>query len=55
MEIWLGLRKGKLNASHYGKVLVYLDTIATLKDGELTNDLDELDVIVHAYGDRLAS
>lgn len=55
MEICLGLRAGKLNPSQYGEVLVWLDTIAQSKDGDLTGDLEALDAIVHAYGNKLAS
>ena len=55
MEICLGLRAGKLNPSQYGKVLVWLYTLAPFKDGELTKDLEALDAIVHAYGNKLAS
>jgi|GEM_PF-6492767 len=55
MEICLGLRAGKLNPSQYGRVLVWLDTLAQFKDGDLTGDLEALDAIVHAYGNKLAS
>ena len=55
MEICLGLRGGKLNASQFGKVLIRLDTIAPFRDGELTSDLEALDAMVNAYGNKLAS
>ena len=55
VEICLGLRDGKLNASQLGKVFIGLDTIAPFKDGELTSDLEALDAILQAYGDKLAS
>ena len=55
MEICLGLRGGKLNASQFGKVLIRLDTIAPFRDGELTSDLEALDAMVKAYGNKLAS
>ena len=54
-EICLGLREGKLDASQWGDLQIKLDTIAPLKDGELTGDLEALDAIVQAYGDELAN
>ena len=54
VEICLGLREGKLNTSQLGKVFIRLDTIAPFRDGELTSDLEALDAILQAYGDKLA-
>ena len=55
VEICLGLREGKLNISQFGKMLIKFDTIAPFKYLELTSDLKELDAILQAYGDKLAS
>lgn len=54
MEICLELKPGKLDMQEYGNLLLRLDAIAPFKDGELTKDLEAIDQIIQAYGDKLA-
>ncbi len=55
VEICLELKPGKLSRDEYLNLLLKLDVIATFKDGELDADLNSLDQIIAAYGDKLAS
>jgi len=55
VEICLELKPGKLSLDKYLNLLLKLDVIATFKDGELDADLNSLDQIIAAYGDKLAS
>jgi hypothetical protein len=54
LEICLEIKPGKLTPQQYGNLMVKLDAIATYKDGELSQDLEALDQIVQAYGNKLA-
>ena len=54
IEICLGIRSGTLSILQYGLLLSNLDTIVPFKDGELGEDLSEIDRIVQAYGDKLS-
>ncbi len=55
MEICLELKSGKLNIQEYANLCIRLDAIVAFKDGELTQDLEAIDQIVQAYGDKMAN
>jgi hypothetical protein len=54
IEICLEVKPGKLSVQQYANVLLKLDAIAPFNDGELTKDLETLDQMVQAYGNKLA-
>ena len=54
MGICLEVKPGKLSLQQYSNLVINLDAIALFKDGELTKDLEKIDQIVGAYGDKLA-
>lgn len=54
IEVCLEIKPGKLTLQQYGNLMVKLDTIAAFKDGEFTQDLEAIDKIVQAYGNKLA-
>ena len=49
------LKSGKLSLNDYGNLMIKLDAIEPFKDGELTSDLNSLDQIINAYGNKLAT
>lgn len=55
VEICLELKPGKLSLNEYANLMIKLDVIAPFKDGELTTDLNSLDQVINAYGDKLAA
>lgn len=56
MEICLGVREGKLNASEFGNALIKFDTIAPYVDGEKhNNDVSAIEQAILAYGAKLPS
>lgn len=55
VEICLELKPGKLSLNDYGNLMIKLDAIEPFKDGELTSDLNSLDQIINAYGNKLAT
>ncbi len=55
VEICLELKPGKLSVNQYASLMTKLDDIAPFKDGELTTDLNSLDQIINAYGNKLAT
>ena len=55
VEICLELKPGKLSLNEYAHLMIKLDVIAPFKDGELTTDLNSLDQVINAYGDKLAA
>ena len=54
MEICLEIKPGKLSLQEYSNLVIKLDAIVPFKDGELTKDLETIDQMVQAYGDKLA-
>lgn len=55
IEICLELKPGKLSHNDYGNLMIKLDAIVPFKDGELTSDLNALDQIINAYGNKFAT
>lgn len=55
VEICLELKPGKLSINQYANLMTKLDDIAPFKDGELTTDLNSLDQMINAYGNKLAA
>jgi len=55
VEICLELKSGKLSLNDYGNLMIKLDAIEPFKDGELTSDLNSLEQIINAYGNKLAT
>ena len=55
VEICLELKPGKLSVNEYANLMTKLDTIAPFKDGELTAELNSLDQVINAYGNKLAA
>ena len=55
VEICLELKPGKLSLNDYGNLMFKLDAIEPFKDGEMTSDLNSLDQIINAYGNKLAT
>jgi len=55
VEICLELKPGKLSRDEYANLMFKLDVIAPFKDGELEADLNSLDQIVAAYGEKLGA
>ena len=55
VEICLELKPGELSISEYANLLIKLDAIAPFKDDELADDLNSLDRVINAYGDKLAA
>jgi hypothetical protein len=55
VEICLELKPGKLSTNQYANLMTKLDDIVPFKDGELTTDLNSLDQMINAYGNKLAA
>lgn len=55
VEICLELKPGKLSINQYANLMTKLDAIAPFKDGELAEDLNSLDQMINAYGNKLAT
>ena len=55
VEICLELKPGELDIHQYANLLIKFDALVPFKDGELTTDLNSLDQIINAYGDKLAA
>ena len=55
VEICLELKPGKLDIHQYTNLLIKFDALVPFKDGDLAADLNSLDQMINAYGDKLAA